>query len=66
MRACLKCQEYVIIHPDNYLSTQRVSQFEADHSRHTVVTMDLNEVKGVYKNIENVGKNNPLKVFEDG
>jgi len=66
VRACLKCQQYVTIHPDNYLSTQRVNQFEADHSKHTVVTMDLNEVKGVYKNIENVDKTNPLKVSEDG
>ncbi len=66
MRACLKCQQYVMIHPDNYLSTKQLNQFDGEHSRHTVVTMDLNEVKGIYKNVQNMNNNSPLKVSENG
>ncbi|MBY8981578.1 MAG: hypothetical protein KGD57_01405 [Candidatus Lokiarchaeota archaeon] len=44
-RACLKCREYVLIHPDNPKSINRVSQFEKVHRGHTLIISDINEIK---------------------
>ena len=49
-RACTKCEEYVVIHPNNPISQRIVSNFEVFHRGHPLVTIDLNEVKEKYDN----------------
>jgi ribosomal protein L33 len=52
-RACIKCREYIVIHPSNPVNLLEIKKFEKKHSRHTIVTMDLNEVKGIYESFKN-------------
>jgi len=47
-RACIKCKTYIVIHPDNPINQVDIKKFEKNHSGHTVVTVDINEIKGVY------------------
>ena len=49
VRACIKCREYVIIHPNNLASQVHVKKFNLIHNAHTLVTLDINEVKEQYK-----------------
>ncbi len=49
-RACTKCEEYVVIHPNNPISQTIVSNFEKFHKGHPLITIDLNEVKEKYDN----------------
>ncbi len=65
MRACLKCRQYVLIHPDNFISLQIVNKFEKDHARHTIVTMELSEVRDFYTNVEKIKNKSPVKVSGD-
>jgi len=53
VRACIKCKEYLPIHPSNVQSNFMLKEFEKKHSGHTVVTLELNEVKGEYQNAAN-------------
>jgi hypothetical protein len=48
----MRCREYVIIHPENPLNQELIKQFEGQHRGHTVVTLDINEVKGSFKNFQ--------------
>lgn len=52
-RACIKCREYMVIHPDNPINQVDIKKFERKHTGHTVMTVDLNEIKGVYAPITN-------------
>ncbi|MFW9987830.1 MAG: hypothetical protein ACFFC3_04175 [Candidatus Odinarchaeota archaeon] len=52
-RACIKCKEYIIIHPGNPINQVEIKKFEKVHLGHTVVTVDLNEVKGAYSSYKN-------------
>ena len=52
-RACIKCRNYIVIHPDNPINLQEIKKFEKQHLGHTVVTVDLNEVKGNYSSSKN-------------
>jgi len=67
-RACLKCKEYVLIHPDNPINQNTIKEFELSHTRHNLITVNLAEIKGQYKryDIEDDGleKNDglPLKI----
>ncbi len=47
-RACIKCREYIVIHPDNPINQVDIKKFERKHISHTIMTVDLNEIKGVY------------------
>lgn len=49
VRACVKCREYIIIHPNNPVSQVHVKKFDLIHTAHTLVTLDINEVKGEYQ-----------------
>ncbi len=51
-RACIKCREYVIIHPNNPENQTFIKLFEVNHKGHTLITLDLDEVKDQYKNFE--------------
>jgi hypothetical protein len=52
-RACIKCRSYIVIHPGNPVNQVEIKRFEKQHSGHTVVTVDLNEVKGSYNSVKN-------------
>ncbi|MBA7683599.1 hypothetical protein ES703_91971 [subsurface metagenome] len=51
-KACMKCREYVLIHPENPENQEVIKLFEGIHRGHTVVTLDFNEVKGTFKNFQ--------------
>jgi hypothetical protein len=55
VRACIKCRQYIVIHPDNPINQADIRKFERKHTGHTVMTSDLNEVKGVYSVFSNNG-----------
>lgn len=52
-RACIKCRTYLVIHPGNPVNQIEIKKFEKKHLGHTVVTVDLNEVKGSYISSKN-------------
>lgn len=52
-RACIKCKEYMIIHPDNPINQFDIKKFERRHTNHTIITVDLNEIKGSYNLFKN-------------
>ena len=53
VRACIKCRTYAVIHPSNPVNMLEIKRFEKQHLGHTVVTVDLNEVKGSYTSSKN-------------
>jgi len=57
-RACIKCKEYVIIHPNNPLNQTKIHQFERRHHLHTLVTVNLDEVKEACQLCKINGSNN--------
>jgi hypothetical protein len=52
-RACIKCKEYMVIHPSNPLNTSKMKIFEQRHHQHTLVTVDLDEIKDQYEIFKN-------------
>jgi hypothetical protein len=52
-RACIKCKKYLVIHPSNPINQVEIKTFEKEHLGHTIVTVDLNEIKGSYKSSKN-------------
>ncbi len=52
-RACIKCRTYLVIHPGNPVNQVEIKRFEKQHLGHTIVTVDLNEVKGNYSSSKN-------------
>lgn len=58
-RACIKCRTYIVIHADNPINQVEIKNFERQHTGHTVMTADLNEVKGVYSPFTNNGGEKP-------
>lgn len=48
----MRCREYAIIHPENPSNIELLKAFEGKHRGHTVVTLDLSEVKGSFKNFQ--------------
>ncbi len=54
-RACIRCKEYMIIHPSNPINQMEIKTFEKKHLGHTVVTVDFNEVRGTYHSSKNNG-----------
>lgn len=63
-RACIKCKEYVIIHPNNPLNQNKVNKFERKHHLHTLITVNLDEIKGSYNLDRNKGSENPKGELE--
>ncbi len=49
VRACIKCREYIIIYPNNPVNQVHIRKFETNHTSHTLVTLDINEVKKQYR-----------------
>jgi len=58
-RACIKCKEYVIIHPNNPLNQNKIENFERRHHLHTLITVDIEEIKDQYQILKNNGINEP-------
>ncbi|MHA1914684.1 MAG: hypothetical protein ACW986_00980 [Promethearchaeota archaeon] len=58
-RACIKCREYIVIHPNNPINQVTIKKFERNHTAHTIVTVDLNEIKGTYSTFSNNGNAKP-------
>jgi hypothetical protein len=54
-RACIKCKTYIVIHADNPINQVDIKGFERKHTSHTIITVDLNEVKGIYSPFTNNG-----------
>ena len=57
-RACIKCKEYMVIHANNPLNQKKIDNFERIHHQHTLITVDLEEIKDQYQIIKNNGSNN--------
>ena len=51
-RACIKCKEYVIVQPNDPENQRVIKQFEKQHSGHNLITLELEEIKDSYRNIE--------------
>ena len=58
-RACIKCKEYVMIHTNNPLNQNKIDNFERIHHLHTLITVDLEEIKDQYQMIKNNGSKDP-------
>jgi hypothetical protein len=58
-RACIKCKEYVVIHANNPLNQKKIDNFERIHHQHTLITVDLEEIKDQYQIIKNNGSKEP-------
>lgn len=52
-RACIKCREYLVIHPSSPINQIEIKRFEKVHLGHTIMTVDINEVKGAYSSFKN-------------
>ena len=58
-RACVKCKKYMIIHPDNPINQVDIKNFERKHTSHTIMTVELSEVKEIYAPFNNNGAKEP-------
>jgi hypothetical protein len=56
-RACIKCKEYMVIHANNPLNQNKIDFFERKHHLHTLITVNLDEIKDQYTMIKNNGSN---------
>ena len=56
-RACIRCKEYMIIHANNPLNQSKIEFFERKHHLHTLITVNLDEIKDQYQIIKNNGSN---------
>ena len=58
-RACIKCKEYMIIHANNPVNQNKIEYFERKHHLHTLITINLDEIKDQYQIIKNNGSKDP-------
>ena len=58
-RACIKCKEYMIIHANNPLNQNKIDFFERKHHLHTLITVNLAEIKDQYQIIKINGSKKP-------
>jgi len=64
-RACIKCKEYMIIQAENPLNRDKINDFERKHHKHTLITVNLEEIKDQYQIIKNNGsENNPKETYD--
>lgn len=54
-RACIKCKEYMVIHANNPLNQSKMDFFERKHHLHTLITVNLEEIKDQYKMVKTNG-----------
>ena len=54
-RACIKCKEYMVIHANDPLNQNKIEYFERKHHLHTLITVNLEEIKDQYQIIKNNG-----------
>jgi hypothetical protein len=47
-RACIKCREYIVIHPNNPQNQNEIELFQRKHHLHTLITVDIDEIKDQY------------------
>jgi hypothetical protein len=52
-RACIRCREYIVLHPNNPLSQNKENAFARQHHLHTLITVNLDEIKDTYKPFKN-------------
>jgi len=60
-KACLRCKKYVVIHPDNPISIELVKKFEDKHGYHTIITVDLKEIRDSFSCMESDNHKKPVK-----
>ena len=60
-RACVKCRTYVVIHPENPINQREIKRFEKEHVKHTIMTVGLGEIKGLYSPFKNNEGVKPIK-----
>jgi hypothetical protein len=60
-RACIKCKEYAVIHPNNPLNQLKITAFEKRHYQHTLITVNLDEIKDEYQPFKNNGSENHIE-----
>ncbi|KKM83742.1 hypothetical protein LCGC14_1306200 [marine sediment metagenome] len=58
-RACLKCKEYVIIHPNNPVNQVELKNFDKKHLGHTLIIVGFGEIKGIYTSFKSNGGGKP-------
>ncbi|MCK4371379.1 MAG: hypothetical protein KAW03_09945 [Candidatus Lokiarchaeota archaeon] len=63
-RACIKCREYLVIHPSSPINQVEIKRFEKVHLGHTIMTVDINEVKGAYSSFKNHTNEKPTQEAE--
>ena len=54
-RACIKCKQYVAIHPNNPINQNLLAVFEQHHRQHTLIIVNLDEIKDSYQPFKNNG-----------
>ena len=61
-RACIKCKKYVVIHPNNPLNQNKIELFERKHHLHTLITVDIDEIKDQYQvfKINGIANSSPM------
>jgi len=64
-RACIRCKEYVVIHPSNPLNQNKINQFEKRHHLHTLITVNLDEIKDIYQMYKNNGSKSSIEEIEN-
>ena len=57
-RACIRCKEYVVIHANNPQNQNKIDRFERKHHLHTLITVDIDEIKDQYQIFKNNGTAN--------
>jgi len=65
VRACIKCREYVAIHPNDPTNQNLIKTFEGKHRGHTLITLDIEEVKGQYTNFGAQSKKGEVAEVEE-
>ncbi|MBA7500083.1 hypothetical protein ES704_02836 [subsurface metagenome] len=49
VRACVRCKKYIIINPNDPTNQNQIKSFERVHTSHTLITVELNEIKKFYE-----------------
>ena len=54
----------MVIHPDNPINQFEIKKFERRHVGHTIITVDLNEIKGSYNPFRSNEEATPVENIE--
>jgi hypothetical protein len=55
-RACTICKVYVTIKPNDPINIDLLKEFEKRHRFHTVITISIEEIKGIYQKVNKLLK----------